>query len=72
MSRITKSPITIFAREYGVSRQKVVRLGLDRLLAMSDEARMTLLSCRRLGITNRELHKGGLSARGFRVRGKSV
>lgn len=71
MSR-PSSPSTAFAREHSIPIRRVRRLGIDRLLAMSSEARALMLSNTSCGMSSYELHKGGLSARGFKVRGKSA
>lgn len=72
MGRPSTSNVVLIAKEYGVSRQKVGRIGVERLLAMSHEARQVMLGFKPMGITRDELHKGGLRARGFKVRGKSA
>lgn len=56
------------AAEYGVSRRKIMRLGIKQLLAMKPEARRLLLNPSPLQLSPCELHKGGLARRGFNMK----
>lgn len=71
MSGRRPSERLIFARKHGLTRKQVDRIGIARLEAMTDEAKDILLGSG-LGVPNHELHKGGLAARGFKVRNKSA
>ena len=57
---------TLFAREHGITRQKVWRLGgAARLRAMTPEVRAFILGDKGPGKSGKELRRGGLAARGM-------
>lgn len=64
------SPVAVFAKRHGVSKRLVYRIGLDRLQAMSPDAlAVTLNAAAAHGTGDQKVSRGGLRARGFKVKG---